>query len=1079
MMSKQVSIYHQKEKILTYPPKEPNKVPMFIEKKAYQGASGRIYPLPFTDQFENKPEMRDYDVVTLENEYIKVQTLPELGGRIQMGYDKKNDYHFIYHNSVIKPAMIGICGPWVSGGIEFNWPQHHRPTTYMPLSFSLEENEDGSKTVWMGEIEPLYRQKGMVGVTVCPGRSYIKAKVRLYNGTGVPQNFMWWANLAVHINEDYRVAFPPDLTCVCDHDRRAVISYPIMKGVFQTAKPFDYGEGTDASWLKNIVAQTSIMAPNGGSDLDFLSGYDYQKNAGFVHVANHHISPGKKLFTWGATDFGRVWQDNLTDSDGYYCELMTGVYTDNQPDFSWIMPYETKEFEQIWYPIRSIGKVSNATIDGAVSLEIEDGKTTVGFCASGVFKGAKALIISDGKAVSEEVIDIAPDKPYLKTVSACSNVSAFLYDKNGRLLVGYDPAMLRKKEMVSPRLPAKRPEEIETAEELFINGLHLQQYKHHTFVAEDYYKEGLKRDPGDIRCNLAMGKLYYQYGRFEEAESYFKKAEERLISRNTNPYDTEVYYYLGLIYAYFNRDRDSYDSFYKAVWTYTWRSAGFFELAKLDLKRGNPAAALEHVNTAITTNTKALHLHVLKAVILRKLGDTKAAEDVLDRITDPLDTASRLERFILTGKTPEIPLDRPEDMIDMAELYAGCGLYEDALQVLKLCGGYPLAHYYQGYMLHQMNQQEEAVKTYQKAETLCSDYCFPCRIGSIRVLKDAIALNPKGAKAFYYLGCLYYDKFRYSEATELWEQSAKLDGSFYIVHRNLALAYYEKCGKQALARPEMEKAFEQSKDSRILFELIQLYKCLHVEPEELIAFLNSHIDLVMQRDDTYQELMFLYAVTGDYTKTLKMLSERKFDVAEGAEGRLTRLHDWLHTTLGNHLIAEGKLQEGIQELNKTLCYPESYGEGRAYLAPEAHVYYYRARAYELAGDTQQAEEAYQQAAYHNPDINEITYFEGLALQKLGNKEQAEKRFSDMVTAGQYLLDHDNEYGYYGVGMRIPQVFDNNIVKINRMNGLIDQWLGYKGLGQEEKAAEAYRKLMELDPYNQRVYFIVQNQKEIV
>lgn len=1070
----EVSIRHQKEKILTYPPKEPNKVPMFIEKKAYQGASGRIYPLPFTDQFENKPELRDYDVVTLENEYIKVQTLPELGGRIQMGYDKKNDYHFIYHNSVIKPAMIGICGPWVSGGIEFNWPQHHRPTTYMPLSFSLEDNADGSKTVWMGEIEPLYRQKGMVGVTVCPGRSYIKAKVRLYNGTGVPQNFMWWANLAVHINEDYRVAFPPDLTCVCDHDRRAVISYPIMKGVFQTAKPFDYGDGTDGSWLKNIVAQTSIMAPNGGSDLDFISGYDYQKNAGFVHVANHHISPGKKLFTWGDTDFGKVWQDNLTDSDGYYCELMTGVYTDNQPDFSWIMPYETKEFEQVWYPIRNIGKVLNATIDGAVSLEVIDGKATAGFCVSGVFEKAKAVILCGGKTISEETVDLAPDKPYSKTVDAGTDVSAFLYDQNGKLLVGYDPSALREKEMVAPRQPAKRPEEIATAEELFINGLHLQQYKHHTFVAEDYYREGLKRDPGDIRCNLAMGKLYYQYGRLEEAERYLKAAENRLTSRNTNPYDTEVYYYLGLIHAYRNRDTESYDAFYKAVWTYTWRSAGYFELSKLDLKRKNLHLALEHVNTAIETNTKALHLQVLKAVILRKMGETNAAQAVLDGITDPLDTASRLERYILTVKAPELPAGRPEDIIDMAEFYIGCGLYEDAVSILALCTKYPMAQYYQGYIYHLMNQNEKAVTACQKAEALCPDYCFPCRIGSIRVLENAIVLNPNGAKAYYYLGCLYYDKFRYAEAAKLWEQSAALDDSFYIVHRNLALAYFEKCGKEDLARPEMEKAFELSRDSRILFELVQLYRSLKMEPKELIAFLEKHLDLVCQRDDTYQELMSLYAITGAYQKALTMISERKFDVAEGAEGRLTRMHDWLHITAGNLLLAANQTTQAIEEFEQTLHYPESYGEGRAYLAQEAHVFYFKARAYELSGNTQKAKELYEQAAFHNPDINEITYFEGLALQKLGKTMQAETLFNEMLKAGRRLLEHENEYGYYGVGMHIPQVFDNSIIKNNRTDGLFDLWLGYLGLGQMDKADEAYRQLMDIDPHSQRAYFILQN-----
>ena len=82
--------------------------------------------------------------IWIENEYIKVMVLPELGGRVQMAYDKIAKRHFVYYNHVIKPALVGLIGPWISGGIEFNWPQHHRPTTYMPVDTCIEENADGS-----------------------------------------------------------------------------------------------------------------------------------------------------------------------------------------------------------------------------------------------------------------------------------------------------------------------------------------------------------------------------------------------------------------------------------------------------------------------------------------------------------------------------------------------------------------------------------------------------------------------------------------------------------------------------------------------------------------------------------------------------------------------------------------------------------------------------------------------------------------------------------------------------------------------------------------------------------------------
>ena len=245
-MSK-VNVKKHKQIIPTYIPKKANDLPMFFENKPYQGASGKLYPIPYSDGITDEKKDVEYDVFTLENEYVKTQVLPEIGGKILRGYDKVGEHDFIYYNEVIKPALVGLAGAWISGGIEFNWPQHHRPTTYMPLEAVIEENADGGKTVWTGEVEPMGRMKGMAGITLDKGRSYIKAKIRVYNRTAFPQVFMWWANLAVPVNDDYRTVFPPDCEWVNDHDRRAVLEWPIAKGVYKTARPYDFGEGTDLS----------------------------------------------------------------------------------------------------------------------------------------------------------------------------------------------------------------------------------------------------------------------------------------------------------------------------------------------------------------------------------------------------------------------------------------------------------------------------------------------------------------------------------------------------------------------------------------------------------------------------------------------------------------------------------------------------------------------------------------------------------------------------------------------------------------------------------------------------------------
>ena len=577
--------------IPTYEVGEPEKNPIFLEKRVYQGSSGVVYPYPVIESIADEKTDHAWNAVFLENEYIKVMILPELGGRVQMAYDKIKQRHFVYYNHVIKPALVGLAGPWISGGIEFNWPQHHRPSTYMPVDSTIQENADGSVTVWVSEMERMFHQKGMAGFTLRPGCAYLEIKGVLYNRTDVPQTFLWWANPAVAVNDHYRSIFPPDINAVFDHGKRAVSSFPIATGTYYK---MDYSAGVDIANYKNIFVPTSYMGVN--SRFDFEGGYENDTQAGMLHVASHHVSPGKKQWTWGNGDFGRAWDRCLTDDDGPYIELMAGVYTENQPDFTWLMPYEEKEFTQYFLPYRELGSVKNASKDLLMNIDpVDGGKVRLKIFATSRQTVILRLTGDDGTVYLNQEVTVTPERIYDETIDvkgAAFDALTLDIQKDGRTVLDWHAEPDEIRPIPDAAEAALLPGQIKTVEQLFLTGLHLEQYRHATYSPVDYYEEGLRRDPDDVRCNNAMGLWHIRKGRFDLAEQYLTKAVRILQKRNPNPYDGEPIYNLGLALKYQGRYDEAYSRFYKSTWNGAWQDAGYFECAQISCRRGDLKEAL-------------------------------------------------------------------------------------------------------------------------------------------------------------------------------------------------------------------------------------------------------------------------------------------------------------------------------------------------------------------------------------------------------------------------------------------------------------------------------------------------------
>jgi len=1127
-----ISVRQEKLILPTYLPAAPSRHPMFLEKRVYQGSSGKVYPLPFTDRIAEAPVDRKWQAVWLENEFLLVLILPEIGGRIHALQDKSNGYDLIYRQHVIKPALVGLAGPWISGGIEFNWPQHHRPATFLPADCRIECHADGSVTVWCSDHDPMSRMKGMHGICLHPGRALLELKVRAYNRTSFTQTFLWWANVAARAHEGYQSFFPPDVQHVADHARRSMSAYPLAQGFYYGVNYKERGRSgvpagelprqfvpprarlrpdpaqacseipryapNDLSFYANIPTPCSYMCL--GSKEDFFGGYDYKKQAGIVHVASHHISPGKKQWTWGNHEFGYAWDRNLThpDSAGEYApyvEIMAGVYTDNQPDFSFLQPGETKVWSQFWYPIQKIGPARHANLEAALSLEVSRAKARMGVCVTAPLESARIQLLRRGRSVFRCDCHLTPGQPWVKKIALTKGVRATdlrlrVLTAEGREVIAYQPQARPPTPAPLPATEPPLPRDIATADELFLTGQHLEQYRHATRCPTLYWREALRRDPMDARCHNAMGLWRLRRGEFALSEAHFRTAIARLTARNGNPADGEAFYNLGQCLLHQaaqagnaeerqTKMQHAYDAFHKAAWNQAWVSASRHALAELDCCVQRWASALDHLDHSLRYNTDNARARDLKAIILRKLG-TVSESDALLRETLALDPLDGWARY-LTGQPMSCDW---QTSLDLAHDCARAGLYADAIALLdsvkparrdlpdQSWGAAPLVQYTLGWLHEQAGQPEIAAARYKKASLLPPDYCYPARLEEIAVLTAAQRHNPNDARALYYLGNLFYDRRRHEEAIRLWEKSAKLKPEYAGVWRNLGVGLFNVLRKPAQARHAYDRAFRADPgDARLLFERDQLWKRLGEKPAKRLRELEKNAALVQQRDDLSLELCGLYNQTGRHHEALKLLGSRRFQPWEGGEGAALGQYTRAHLALGRAALADRQPARAREHFAAALTAPENLGEAKHLLANDSDVQLWLGRAEAAVGDRQRARACWEAAAKFKGDFqemsvrafSEMTYYSALAWKELGQSNKAAPLLRDLLAFARKLENTPAKIDYFATSLPTMLLFDDDLSQRKQTRAMFLQAQAWLGLGRTKKARALLETVLRRDP----------------
>lgn len=1079
-----VKVWTETVTLPTYQVGKVDTNPIFLEKRVYQGSSGSVYPYGVIDSITNECVNQEYKAVFLENDFIYVMLLPELGGRIHKAYDKVHQRDFVYCNDVIKPALVGLVGPWISGGIEFNWPQHHRPTTYMPVDVNVRELADGSAEVWLGEVEHMYGLQVSTGFKLYPNKALIEITGRVYNSNPTPQQFLWWANPAVKGGDDHQSIFPPDVTAVYDHGKRDVSAFPIAKGTYYKV---DYSAGVDISRYKNLPVPTSYMAAK--SDYDFVGAYSHDERGGLLHVANHHISTGKKQWSWGNCEFGQAWDRQLTDSNGPYIELMTGVFTDNQPDFTWIDPNEEKIFVQNFLPYSELGLVHQANTDVAVNLIRQNEQVRIGVYAISAIENAVVTVKVDTTTVYSGVVSLLPCQCQFDDFAFGGNEQLTLevLTQQGRKTLTYTEQKESEEPTPDPATAPKMPTAVESIDELYFIGQHLEQYHHATRHAVDYYLEALRRDEFDYRCNVAMANREFERCDYERSLHYANNALHRAHQYNKNPLCGRASLIRGHANEKLGLLQDAYADFYKSTWSGNCNDAGFLAASRISFKQGRYLDALEEVERVLELNSMSYEAAFVKLVVLEKLKSKQAldfAKQSLERF--PLGYGLAMHHYLLTMQETEKQVfielcqSRQANAIHVASLYTSLNLNEEALLALELINAQGAA----SNIIRASLLPDSANALLNQAEQeFASHVLFP----NAQVEVNALMHLSGYPFADYLLGCFHYAKKSYDKAVALWEQVIEARPEFKEAHRNLAIYYANKKKDIETALKCMDAAWQlDNNDARVLYELDDLRKIALVDPKTRLMLLEPHQGIIMQRDDLVTEFITLLNICHEHDRALAILKERTFAPWEGGEGRVTGQYVNALIRKSLSLIKEKEYVLAKQALIEALEFPLNLNEGRLVGQTDNDIYYLLGQIEQKLGEESAAKQMYQRALAGDSEVTESRYyndmpadyllFQTLAMYQLGEQERAVNKFKDMAA---WVTSHESqqvEHDFFAVSLPQLNVFDKDIQTNHRTHCQFVDLLAKFGLAQiqnqvSDEVNNAQHALLDSDPNHAKAHLL--------
>jgi tetratricopeptide (TPR) repeat protein len=922
-----------------------------------------IYPYPMLDFLSRDKTNRTYQTVVLENDYLRITFLPELGGKIHEVIDKTTGQEMFYVNHVIKPALIGQAGAWTSGGVEWNTgPQGHTVGCMQPVPVViLPREKDGSQSVAIGETERIYGTKWTVIVTLRPGRSFIEERIRIYNPTETIRPYYFWNCTAAPNTKGFRFIYP--MTLGTDHGAEKFFHWPI-------------NEGKDLSRGTNYQDASSIFAWY--CDQDFFGSYNDDLDRGVVAYANHHQLPGKKAWTWGWGSYGTMHQMDLTDNDGPYNEVQTGPLL-TQGEVGRLDPCEAVEWQEWWYPIHGLGGFTFANKDVAVQAERNGTNLTLRLMGSGVWKGVSVTlwVSGSGRGRRDATCDLSPRGATVLRVGVQEFLAGLdwfyveLREGDRELALFPLPLDLPKREP-----PPKRPAP-QTASELAQAGW--EDFLFARFPdAESHFRKALEADPKSVPARTGLA--------FLRLDSDPKSAMDEAASALGTAPDSGLAHYARAVAADRAGDRvTALDEAWKAALDPATATAARALVAKLETRFDECQQILVTLCEAGPWQGDPLCRNRLAYACLQ-LGDRARAIRLAreNLAVDPLDTFAQSILWMAKaeGRGPTLQQLLQDDLPALMELTAGYAdiVGDDWPPVHRLLDQFYLrsslprdaiASYWAARGLEASDDPSGLAEAHETAHQLPAAGVFPHRAETARLLRDALGREPKDGKAVLYLGHLLFHLGRHAEGREMWKKAAELGAEPVIAYRALGMAAKTLDGDLKSAREWLEKANQADPEdaivardlANVLFALADKTDSA-AEKRELTIEARDRLKGAFEQGKGRSDFVALLARShsrlGESAETAKLLDSVRITIWEGAH-EAHDLFEEAHLALGDAHLKAGRPAEALAEFNRALEYPKNLATGRLENTCDAHIHFQRGQALAALGRKDDAVSAWRQA----------------------------------------------------------------------------------------------------------------------